>query len=75
MTVREVAQRLEISVSLAYRLLASGKIRCNRHGIGRGVIRVSEDQLIEYLASSEGGHQRLPPRPAPPRPRLKHLRL
>lgn len=75
MTVRELAERLEISVSLTYKLLARGKIRCSRHGLGRGVIRVSEDQLAEYLASTERGHPPTPLRPATPRARLRHLRL
>jgi excisionase family DNA binding protein len=73
-TVREVAERLEVSVSLTYRLIAAGKLRCSRHGLGRGAIRISEEQLGEYLASVERGSQ---PRPdaAVHRVRLKHLRL
>ncbi|QEH32120.1 Helix-turn-helix domain protein [Aquisphaera giovannonii] len=49
MTVRDVATRLEISASLVYQLIDSGKLRCCRHGMGRGVIRVTEEQLAEYL--------------------------
>jgi excisionase family DNA binding protein len=48
--VREVAARLEISPSLVYQLIDAGKLRCSRHGLGRGVIRVSEEQLANYLA-------------------------
>lgn len=76
MTVREVAKRLEVSTSLAYRLIESGKLPCSRHGLGRGVIRVSEEQLAEYLAGAERRESAPPePAPVPPRQRLKHLRL
>jgi excisionase family DNA binding protein len=74
-TVREVARRLEISVSLTYRLIESGKLRCSRHGMGRGVIRVSEAQLADYLATVERGPRASLPESASPRPRLKHIRL
>jgi excisionase family DNA binding protein len=73
--VREVAKRLDISVSLTYRLIESGKLSCSRHGLGRGVIRVSEDQLAAYLASTQ--QQRAPPQPELDRRRLqlKHLKF
>ena len=73
--VREVAKRVDISVSLTYRLIESGKLRCSRHGLGRGVIRVSEDQLAEYLASTQ--QEKSPSQSESPRhrSRLKHLQL
>jgi excisionase family DNA binding protein len=74
-TVREVARRLEISISLTYKLIDSGKLRCRRHGLGRGVIRVSEDQLADYLASAESEKRPSQSEPPTPRVRLKHLRL
>jgi excisionase family DNA binding protein len=74
-TVRDAAQRLEISVSLVYRLIESGKLRCTRHGLGRGVIRVSEAQLADYLASVERGPRPSLPESATLKLRLKHLRL
>jgi excisionase family DNA binding protein len=52
--VRDVAERLEVSLSLVYVLIASGKLRCTRHGAGRGTVRISEEQLAEYLAAVEG---------------------
>lgn len=75
MTVREVARRLEISVSLTYRLIESGKLRCSRHGMGRGVIRVSEAQLADYLAMVERGPRASLPESGPRRTQLKHIRL
>jgi excisionase family DNA binding protein len=71
--VREVADRLEVSVSLVYRLIATGKLRCSRHGLGRGVIRVSERQLSDYLASVESSGAT--PQGRATRVRLKHLKL
>ena len=53
MTVRQAAERLEISASLTYALLASGKLKGTRHGLGRGTWRVSEAQLAAYLAECE----------------------
>jgi excisionase family DNA binding protein len=50
LNVRQVAERLEISISLVYALIAAGKIPTTRHGLGRGTYRISEEQLAEYLA-------------------------
>jgi excisionase family DNA binding protein len=74
-TVREVARKLEISVSLVYRLIESGKLGCTRHGLGRGVIRVSEAQLTDYLALAERGPRPTSPGSMPRGMRLKHIRL
>ncbi len=53
MTVRQAAERLEVSPQLVYALIATGRLGCRRHGLGRGCIRISEEQLAEYLASAE----------------------
>ena len=72
MTVKQAAVRLEVSVSTVYGLIAAGKLRCSRVGLGRGVIRISDEQLSGYLKAAEPG----PVTAAPaPRLRLKHLRL
>jgi excisionase family DNA binding protein len=71
-TVRQVALRLEVCNSTIYALVASGKLRCSRIGLGRGVIRISEEQLVEYL---KGAEPFIAPAPPPARQiRLKHLR-
>ena len=51
LTIREVSERLSISESLCYRLVAEGKLRAFR--IGKGAVRISEDQISEYLSSCE----------------------
>ncbi len=71
LTVKQVAERLRLSVSQVYALCGAGKLPHHRFGSGRGAIRVSEEQLAGYLRSSEVGPA--PPR-APRRPvRLRHL--
>ena len=49
LTVTEVASSLSISESLVYRLKDEGKLRCVR--IGKGAIRFSEEDVMEYLNS------------------------
>lgn len=68
--VGEVAARLGVSAGTVYGLVAAGKLRCSRIGLGRGCIRVSEQQIDEYLAG--GVSPPPPPVVAPYRPR--HVR-
>jgi excisionase family DNA binding protein len=53
MTVKTVAKRLQMSMACVYAVIAAGEMRCYRIGTGRGAIRVSEEQLQEYLVSVE----------------------
>ena len=73
MTVREAAAKLEVSQATVYALVAAGKLRCFRVGMGRGAIRVSDEHLADYLKGSEPV-AKVAPAPVH-RPRLKHLRL
>ena len=78
MKVKEAAARLEVSAATVYGLVAAGKLRCYRVGLGRGCIRISEDHIAAYLAASEPAV--LPPAPVPaPAParrmKLKFLNL
>ena len=76
MTVAEAARKLEVSPSLVYSLVASGQLGCYRIGHGRGMIRISEGHITEYLGRSERGREAAPPPPAPVAPRnLRHIRL
>ena len=70
-TVKQAAKELSISVSLVYALVATGKIRHERHGIGRGVIRIPKEALDEYRKQSTvtGAAS------AAPVLKLKHLKL
>jgi excisionase family DNA binding protein len=70
-TVKALAERLACSPATVYSLIAGGKLSCYRIGTtGRGAIRVSDEQLAEFLGNAE-------PKANPPAPRvrLKHLRF
>ena len=60
-TVKQAATRLEVSQTTVYALVAAGKLRVAGWGWGRGVIRISDEQLAEYLCAAE-------PRTGPPAP-------
>lgn len=47
-TVKEAAGRLNVSRGLVYALVRTGKLRHERHGTGRGTIRIEETALDEY---------------------------
>ena len=74
LSVKETARWLNVSPSTVYGLINSGELKCHRVGVGRGVIRISEAAISDYLDSCAAGTRR----PAPPRTgwtHLKHLRL
>src|SRR5262245_5910479 len=48
LSVSETAERLGVSVGLVYTLCAKKRIRGERHGLGRGTIKIPEDALEEY---------------------------
>ena len=51
LTVKQAAERLGISQALLYALCDQRRIRHERHGLRRGVIRIPEDALDEYRKS------------------------
>lgn len=53
LTVKFVAERLGISRAQVYSLISSGKLPCHRFGNGRGVLRVSEEQLAAFLEATQ----------------------
>jgi excisionase family DNA binding protein len=77
MKIPEVAGRLEASKSFVYDLISSGRLKHYRLGKGQGGIRVSEEQLREYLKSRERGGESVPPPQKPRRPRgaFRHLKV
>jgi excisionase family DNA binding protein len=52
-TVKEFAERAEISLSLAYALIKEGRVPCRRIGRKgrRGKIVIKEDDLNKFLES------------------------
>lgn len=73
MTVREVADRLKCAASTVYQLVETGRLGAFHIGPNGGSIRVSEDQLKQYLEDC-CSLPRVPVR-KPPRPRLKHIEV
>jgi excisionase family DNA binding protein len=49
LTVRDIADRLNVSIGIIYRLIAMGELQCYR--IGKA-IRISTLQIEEYLDQS-----------------------
>ena len=70
--VRQVAERLNCSISTIYNLVEIGKLghhRCPG-------IRVSEEQLTAFLEKTKRGQDPMTqPRSAGPRPHLKHITI
>ena len=73
--VRDIAKRLALSESKVYQLIRSGELPHYKLG---GALRVSEEQLMDYLVASQKGRVEAPevPPPAPTtRPKLRHIKL
>lgn len=68
LSVKQVARQLAVSSKTVYLLISQGLLKCHRIGSGRGTIRVSRQQLDEYLARSETTREL--PRTVP----LRHLK-
>lgn len=72
LTVKQAAERLGVSPALLYALCDARKIRHERHGLGRGCIRIPEDALEEYRKSVTVEAKPVDARPATPRT-FRHL--
>ena len=73
LNVKDVANRLALSPSKVYRLIEDREIAHHRIG---GAIRVTEEQIAEYLAETKRQRQTVAPPCERPRPlKLKHLQL
>jgi excisionase family DNA binding protein len=75
LTVKEAAARLGISPSLVYTLCARAKIRHERHGLGRGVIRIPPEALDEYRRGATVAGTVSAPTPPAARVKLSHIKL
>ena len=72
LNVRQAAERLGISTALVYALVASRKLRHERHGLGRGTIRLTKEALEEYRRGVTVEAVATPPPPTRRR-KLRHL--
>ena len=73
LTVRDTAKRLNVSRNCVYQLVDACKLPCHRISLGRGAIRISEDDIRQHLESCRYEKCEEPRRT--PRPKLKHLKL
>lgn len=51
LTVKQAAQEMCVSATCVYQLVSAGKLACHRIGIGRGTVRISNDDLAAYIDS------------------------
>lgn len=70
--VKEVGERLNISVAKCYELVESGKLGHHRLD---GAIRISEEQVKEYLAMTERAPDQKRRPHSIPRPVLRRIRI
>ena len=73
MTVSEVAERLNVSTSLVYQLVESGKLPVCRIGNGRGAIRFRPQDIDQFIDACLT--EKTSPSARRPKPRLKHIHL
>lgn len=70
LTVKRVAEILNVSQGLVYALCAQGMLEHQRYGLGRGTIRIPDDALAKYQAEA----RRAPALPRPAKPgNFSHL--
>lgn len=54
LSLREAAERLNLSVHTLHRMIARGQLHAIRLGHGRGVLRVTEAELERIIAAGSG---------------------
>lgn len=64
LTVKEVSQRLGMSISFVYQELSTKRMECYQLGKVKGRIRVSEEQLTRYLDSFSKAKKKASIKPA-----------
>ncbi len=75
-TVKEAALRLSCSADLVYQLCGAGRLRHVRLGMGRGRIRIREEDIEEFLrGASVGPVKMVTESPIAPPVKLKHLQV
>jgi excisionase family DNA binding protein len=52
-TIKQAAEKLNVSPSLVYALCKGGRIRHERCGLKRGTIRISDEALEEYRRAAQ----------------------
>ncbi len=73
LSVAEAAKLLGVKPGLVYGLCASRRLRFCKIGVGRGVIRIPEDALDEYVRSVTFGAEEVGATPPPEKPKRKKI--
>ena len=63
LTVKDVSNRLGMSISFVYHELSSGRLEHYQIGQAKGAIRVSEEQFANYLEGFRKGKRRVQRKP------------
>src|SRR5262245_14304821 len=74
-TVLEAADKMKVSSSTVYALCRANRLTHTRVGVGRGVIRISDEDIEAYLAGNTTAARNEASKPVQPALKLKHLRL
>jgi excisionase family DNA binding protein len=74
-SVKQASELLNVATGTIYALCAAGKLRCSRVGLGRGVLRISDEAIQEYLKSREAGIQPVVVKPIARKLNLRHFSL
>lgn len=56
LTVREVQMQLKVSRACVYSLIESGDLPCVRIGIGRGTIRIDQEDVYQFVEKRRKPH-------------------
>lgn len=75
LTIKQAADLLGISVALMYALCAAKQIAHERHGLGRGTIRIAPEAIEEYRQSRTVKAAGSVSKPPAARVKLKHFRV
>ena len=75
MTVNQAAAKREVEASTIYDLCRHGLLGHARIGVGRGVIRISQADIDDYLERASVRPASAAPDDPETEPELKHLRL
>jgi excisionase family DNA binding protein len=74
LTVKQVAERLGVSISFVYAECSAGRLKHRRLGANKRMIRVTEEQLADYLAGADREGASVP-LAGSGLPKLRHLNL
>ena len=73
LTVKQAAERLKCSSALVYQLCAERRLAHVRLGLGRGTIRIREDDLDQFVNNKTVQPNEAAPKLPPMK--FKHLKL